>query len=315
MRAAILPDWWQPECERDPDLLADVEIRLARFLHLPLQLLKDPAATLTAPAYANARLRRVAKEGAPPPTATIHAALSVVRAALRNLRAPLPPPVALPADPLRWHRELARGGGALLEAGLADLWRRGIPVIQIATLPSPRFQGLACILDGRPFVLIGHDIDMPARLFSHLAHEAGHIAAGDCAEDAPVIDEDDEVQDRSQIERAADRYAVIAALGEQLPEPPGSTIMEDFQRLARTGATQAKARHLDAGSLLWHWAVKTREFSMGTLSIKAIYKHLGGARAIRAKFDEYVDIDSASDSDRALLRCVKGDPDTNASPR
>ncbi len=117
------------------------------------------------------------------------------------------------------------------------------------------------------------------------------------------------------MERAADRYAVVAALGSEPPAPPAEGVLDDYLRLANAGATQAKKRGVDAGSLLWYWAGRTRAFTSGMLAIKAVYKHLGGARVIRAKFDQYVDLDSASDSDRALLRCVKGDPESDEAAR
>lgn len=313
--AALLPDWWSPQCEKDPALVQDLEIRLARFLRVSMHDVRDPTAALTPPSYDNARLRRVAREGAARPTASIHAALSIARAVLRSLREPLPSLEKLPTEPREWHAQLVASGGARLETALDDLWRRGIPVIQVSTLPSPRFQGLACILEGRPVVVLAHEIDVPARLFSHLAHEAGHIAAGDCEEDAPVIDEDDEVNDSSKMERAADRYAAIVTLGTEPPPPPSANVMADFQRLARAAVERASDHGLDAASLAWYWASREREFAKGTLALKAIYKHLGGARVIRSRFDQHVDVDAASDSDRALLRCVKGEPDTHAAAR
>jgi hypothetical protein len=309
-----LPDWWDSECEKDPTLVADLEIRLSRFLRVPLQVIQDPTAKLKSPVYANARLRRVAKEGAPHPDPTIHAALSVAGAVLRSLRRPLPPVELPPDDAGQWHQHLSQGAGGLLEAAVSDLWLRGIPVLHVDVLPNVRFQGLACILEGRPLVVLGHDIELPARLFSHLAHEVGHIVASDCAEGAPVIDESDETPDRSQMERNADRYSVTSALGESPPEPPSGTARTDFKRLAQAASTAARSSGLDIGSLIWFWTTKTREFPTGMLALKAVYRHLGGDRIIRAKFDENVDLSAASDTDRALLRCVKGDPDRNAPP-
>lgn len=299
--AAVLPDWWDDSCERDSALVSDLEIRFSRFLRVPLQTIQDPAAKLQSPVYANAQLRRVAKEGAPHPNAAIHAALSVARSALRSLRQPLPSVELPPTDASRWHEHLAASGTGLLEAATADLWRRGIPVLHVEVLPPPRFQALACIIDARPVVVIGHDIDLPARLLSHLLHEVGHIVAGDCAEDAPVVDESDETPDRSKMERNADRYAVVAALGESPPEPPGGAARTDFRRLARAASMTARGSGLDLGSLIWFWTTKTREFVTGMLALKAAYRHLGGARVIRSKLDEHVDVSAASDTDTQAI--------------
>lgn len=310
----MLPDWWDVSCEKDAALVPDLEIRFARFFRIPLQEVQDPTAKLKSPAYANARLRRVAKEGSAHPDSTIHAALSIAAAALRSVRSPLPPVDLPPADAGLWHKHLSEGANGLLEAAVADLWRRGIPVLHVEVLPNPRFQGLACIIDGRPVVVLGHDIELPARLLSHLAHEVGHIVAGDCEENAPVVDESDETSDRTQMERNADRYAVVATLGESPPEPPSGAARTDFRRLAQAAALAARSSSIDLGSLIWFWTTKTREFPTGMLALKAVYRHLGGDRIIRAKFDEYVDLSAASDTDRALLRCVKGDPERNAAP-
>lgn len=315
IEAAVLPDWWDASCEKDAALIPDVEIRIARFLHAPLGVVHDPKQKLVAPAYANAQLRKVSKINADQLGATIHSALSVAAAVLRSTRGALPPVDPPPRNPTHWHRELARGGrGVTLGTATADLWRRGIPVLHLEVLPSPRFQGLACLINGRPVVVIGHDTDVPSRLLSHLAHEAGHIVHGDCAEDAPVVDENDETLDRSQMERDADRYAVESALGESPPDAPGGAIRTDFKRLAQHASLVGRERGLEVGSLIWSWTIKTKEFGVGVQALKATYKHLGGARAIRAQFDQHVDLSAASESDRALLRCVKGDPDRNASP-
>ena len=58
-RVAVLPDWWAPACDDDASLLPEVEIRVARFIGAPLDLVRDPAASLTTPTYERAHLRRV----------------------------------------------------------------------------------------------------------------------------------------------------------------------------------------------------------------------------------------------------------------
>lgn len=135
---------------------------------------------------------------------------------------------------------------------------------------------------------------------------------GDCQEDAPVVDENDEAPDRSLMEREADRYALVVALGESPPEAPGAAHWTGFKQLATQASVVGRASGLDAGALIWAWSVKTRRFAIGIQALKAAYKYLGGARTLRGQFDKYVDLAAASESDRALLRCVKGDPERNA---
>lgn len=311
VREAVLPDWWDDSCLGKPSLLPDVEIRVARFLHVPLDVVRDPSQRLEPPSYPNARLRKVKNIDADRVGPAIHAGLSLASAALRSLRQSLPSIALPPTDSSEWRRLLLQAKKIVdLETIATDLWRRGIPVLHVDVSPSPRFQGLACIVDGRPVVLVGHDIDTPARLLSHIAHEAAHIVRGDCEEGAPVVDEDDLVSDRDEMERAADHFALVVALSpDKLPSPPEG----DFKAVAAAASKLARERAIDSGSIVWSWAPRLDDYATAQLALKALYKHAGGARTLRQLFEKHVDVEGASDSDRALLRCVKGDLERNAA--
>src|SRR3954447_18408510 len=82
---ALLPDWWEPSCADDPSLMPDLEIRVARFLGAPLDLVRDPDAKLSAPRYAGAQLRRVRDLARDRLASAIHAALQIAGAVVRNM--------------------------------------------------------------------------------------------------------------------------------------------------------------------------------------------------------------------------------------
>ena len=42
---AILPDWWDQSCLNQPELLPEIEIRVGRFLAVPLSTVSDPGIT------------------------------------------------------------------------------------------------------------------------------------------------------------------------------------------------------------------------------------------------------------------------------
>ena len=48
---AILPDWWDQSCLDEPNLLPEIEIRVSRFLAVPMSIVTDPEAALAAPGY------------------------------------------------------------------------------------------------------------------------------------------------------------------------------------------------------------------------------------------------------------------------
>ena len=75
VRPALLPDWWDETCDRDPDLLSDFEIRVARFMAMPISSVRDPNTTLVPPSYSGAQLRRVRNTDEDRLTPAIHSAI------------------------------------------------------------------------------------------------------------------------------------------------------------------------------------------------------------------------------------------------
>lgn len=309
VQLAILPNWWDEDCAADAALLPEIELRVARFLDQPISVVRDPREQLSAPGFAGAQLRRVRDVDRDRLAPAIHATLQVAGAVVRNLRDAPSSTASLPASGVEWRRALGETNGALsLDDLLGDLWRRGIPVVPLDVLPAPSFQGLAAIVEGRPVVLLGHKHDEPGRVAFFVAHEAGHIAAGDCAPDQPVIDEDDLIVDEAAMEKAADRYATHVLVGQDaIPE------LDDggFKALATQAAQLETEIGADASTLLFAWAAKTGDYATATLAVKALYRSSGARRTLREHFDRHVDLESATETDRALLRCVHGDAESD----
>jgi len=306
IRSAILPEWWDDDCAHDQALVPDIEIRVARFLGVPLSVVKDPRAPLAPPTYVGAQLRRVRAVNSDRLTPAIHSALQIGAAVIRSMRAPVPSPVTPPAEASLWREQLqAEGRSVTLDDLLGDLWKRGVPVVPIDVLPIPSFQGMACIIEGRPVVLLGHRHDEPARVAYFVAHEVGHIAAGDCSPDRPVVDEEDQILDDDDLELRADGYATRMLIGaDTFPQVDGTT----FKKLASCAVEVERARGSDAATVIFAWAARTGDYPMATMAVKALYRATGARRQLRAHFDRHIDTDGASESDRALLRCVYGEP-------
>lgn len=306
---AILPDWWDDNCSENPSVLQDIEIRLARFLSVSLEVVKNPNAVLAPPAYPEAQLRRVRDVDRDRLRPAIHAAMRIAGAAVRNLRDRENKPLVLPGDALVW-RDLLMGSGSKvsLDDITSDLWKRGIPVVPLDVLPSPSFQGMSCIAESRPVILLGHKYDEPGRAAFLIVHEVGHVVAGDCAPGRPVVDEEEEITDEADIERRADPYATRGLIGaDTVPEING----ESFKELARNTSEIEDKTGADASTVIFAWARRTGDYATATMAVRALYRHLGARRQLRKLFDRYVDLSSAAETDRALLRCVHGDPEHN----
>lgn len=312
VRPAILPDWWEPSCATDPALLEDIEIRVARFLGLPLATVKDVSADLKRPAYPTAQLRRVRNVDRDRLGPAIHAAMRIAAAVVRCLNSSVSVPRLPPAEGLPWRQEISRSGPAVsLDDILGDLWHRGIPVVPVDILPVPSFQGLACIVENRPVIVVGHKHDEPGRAAFLLAHEAGHIGAGDCAPDQPVVDEEDEISDESEMERRADQFAMQVLVG--AARPP-SLEAQTFKQLANAAAELESSTGADASVLIFAWAAQTRDYPKASMAVKALYRARGARKKLRHAFEQHVDLDAASESDRALLRCVHGQAERDEAP-
>ena len=303
-----MPDWWDDDCREEPRLLPDIEIRVARFLGQSLAEIKDPSMRLAAPAYPGAQLRRVRDVDRDKLGPAIHSAMRIAAAVVRSLRDTVPNATIPPADGQAWRNSIQHTGPSItLKEVVRDLWTRGIPVIPLDVLPSPSFQGLAAIVEGRPVVLLGHKHDEPGRLAFVVSHEAGHVAAGDCTPDQPVVDETEEISDNSQMELKADQYANRVLIGsDNIPSIDGSS----FKDLARRAAELERQTGANASTVIFAWARRTGNpdsYQKATLATRALYRSAGARRQLRQLFDEYVDVTTATETDRALLRCVFGE--------
>ena len=304
IRQAILPDWWDEAGEQDSGLLLDIEIRVARFLDLPLSIVRNADAPLKPPHYSGAMLRRVRDVKGDRLSSAIHAAIQIAGAVSRCMEDTSHDAVEVPASSLSWRAEIERGAEHVtLEDILRDLWRRGIPVIPLEVLPTPSFQGLACIVGDRPTILIGHKHDQPGRIAFIVSHEVSHIASGDCTPGHPVIDEEGLILDDSDIERTADKYASQVLVGEDIiPSVNG----RDFLELAQNAATLESECGADAGAIIYAWASRTGDYPSASKAVKALYRHLGARRLLSDYFDSNVNVANASETDRSLLSCVYG---------
>ena len=305
IRSAVLPDWWDDACADDPGVLSDIEIRVARFLRRSIADVRDPSAELAAPTYDRAQLRHVRDIDRDRLGPAIHSALQIAGAVVRSLRSTNHPPAVVPPDALTWRQQVSQGGQRVrLDDLLGDLWGRGIPVVPIDVLPAPTFQGLACIVESRPVILLGHKIDQPGRVAYVIAHEAGHVVAGDCAPDQPVVDEEEEIADDSDIERNADLFATRFLVGrDAVPEIEAG----DFRELARRAVALEREIGAEASTIIFAWARRKGEYATASMAVKALYRNSGARNRLRDHLDRHVDVDAATETDRSLLRCVYGD--------
>lgn len=283
---------------------------VARYLGAPLDVVRDPGAPLVIPSYGAARLRTTNREVSKDRTAAIHAANRLAAATVRSLRETVPPAVMPPADPLVWRRELNPGGPPSLLQMVSNLWQRGIPVIHAKTLPTPAFQGMAAIVDGRPVVVIGHKHDEPDRVAFWIAHEVGHLARGDCANGEMVFDDaigetnGDGTGDASTSaqETAADLYATRVLTGaDTVPELDDDA---PAPKLALYAKMLAQKTQSSPATIILAWGRTSGQHARAAAALKLLGAATGAARTLHDAFGRHVDVEGASQTDAASLRRV-----------
>jgi len=309
VRPVILPDWWEDSLASDPSLLPDIEVRVARFLGLSLAEVRDPTRTLAISKSPGTVLRKAASMNEERLWPAIHAASRVAEAVVRNMHSR--PFRELPAKAEDWRRALIKDKTPVtLELMLDDLWARGVPVIPMDHLPVPAFQGMAKVIGGRPVIVIGQKYDAPGRVGFFVAHEAGHIANGDCRDTTTIVDEDDETPDSSAIEKRADLYASRLLIGDAAADGINGT---EFDKLAERAYAVEQKTGAEAGALLFHWAREHNDFKTASMAVAALYRHIGARRTMSNFLIRNVNFEDAPETDRALLGLALGEPGSAAS--
>lgn len=315
VRQAILPEWWDDDCANDPRVIRDIEIRVARFLGISIESVSNPRIPLAPRQYPLARLRRVRDLDRDRLGPAIHAAIQVASAVARNLAPHIPDPIAngnLPGTGGSWRSQLPHPSQSPGFAEIvADLWSRGVPVVPAPELPAPAPQAIACIVEGRPVIVLGHRHDAPGRVAFIVAHEAGHVANGDCAPEQPVVDEEDEAADDSEMERKADQYALGVLTGDRPIPQLDLSPSTGFRDLATGAIETERSTGVDATTVIYSWARESGDYVRASQAVQALYRHQGARLEMQNQFWQNIAVSSLPETDRELLRCIDGGLDVH----
>ena len=312
VRSALLPEWWDKACDEDVSLLPEVEIRVARFLGIPLSHVQDSSISLAPRHPLSAKLRRVGDVDSERLRPAIHTAIKIAESTVRCLGEFVPRPEIPPPSGLEWRGDVGSQDDSItLDTILGDLWGRGIPVIPLDIVPAPSFQAIACIAEDRPVILIGQKNDEPGRIAFWVAHEVGHIARGDCDTEHLILDGQEGILDESDIEKNADKYSRQVLVGDNLIPEMGNG---DFREIAKESARLSSCTGIGAGMIISAWASRTGDYSKAQMALKALYLATGARKTLSRHFAENIDLEGAPETDRDILRCVLGVTESYEAP-
>lgn len=333
VRRVVLPEWWDDIHEHNPHLLPVVLTSVARFLGQPLAEVSEGYSPLKACGYEQAKMFREQtfdeSEGVAP---AIHTAVQIATVVIRYAGLARTDTIRLPQSSLQWHEYLRTNGASItLGAMLSDLWKRGIPVVQVDALPGtkmaldgmpiPVFQSLACIIQDRPVILLCSQIDEPAHAASLIAYEMGNIIAGHCT--FQQVDTPQPPSERERKRRWAEKFAIETLLGksaEAILNQFTLKILAENQKdfspskkrtpfhllVAHAAQMFERERGIAADHLIYAWAASSYQYDRASMAAQALQKATGARRLLLQNFVDNINIFDASETDRSLFRCVYG---------
>lgn len=283
LRRAVLPDWWDDSLAQNPASWAQIQLRIAQRLSLPLCDLVDVSKALSLPDVSSIRLKR-AKAGTAREdlAAGMVAARNAVRLVVPNLQHLSPLPANLTAAALRkWvlERNSTVDLGGLLEA----CWAHGIAVFHFAPLPTEakKFAGMAYYEGDRPVIVLASGYDEPARLAFHLAHEVAHVIRGHVKPGGAILCEASfDGANEDEDEREADGDALELLTGRRNPQLNpiyGLTA----PKLKAEALREGKRSGIHAGTLALIYGKTAKRMPVAVNALKLMNMN-AGARAIIA---------------------------------
>jgi hypothetical protein len=310
----LLPSWWSPEIEKQPDGIAELAMHLGRRLSL------DVGALLSGQLRPNGAVTNIAFKHRAGTDASSLAASSFIAASLAHtiLAAMGSKYCGLPstADELRTAIRKA-GSGNVSFGALVDLcWLRGIPVIPLPNLPVGirKMDGAALQDDGRPAIVIAKRKSSRAWLSFIVAHEIAHIALGHLKPGSSIVDvslrdmatyatESD--QDRQEAE--ADKFA-LEILGGREADATLTTWSSRMSAVEIAASARGAGQKLgvEPGHLVLRFAFKTRHWAECITALGFLTEDLDAEEELIRKLRSHIDMDLVAEDLQDMVMQITG---------
>jgi hypothetical protein len=310
----LLPDWWDPEVEKDPSGVSELAMLLGRRLSLDVDALMNGQLS---PRGAMASVAFKHRAGLEP--YALAAASAIAASLAQTVLAALPDGYSkLPsrADDLR---EAATEGGQHLlgfDTLLTLCWDHGIPVIPLPNLPVGvrKMDGAALQIGERPVIVIAKKKSSRAWLSFILAHEIGHIALGHLKPGSTIVDislqegatyATDDQNDKQEAE--ANAFALKAmggnAVESEVGKWPEHMAPVDLAVHAREAARVYK---IEPGHFILRHAFINRRWPDAVAGLRFLSEDFNPEEALLGHFAQRLDMDTVSDDMQNLVTQITG---------
>jgi len=304
----LLPDWWNDEVASTPSGYQGAALRLAKLFSLRYtSLMETGPAEFSLAGRCFKRQRHIDVKSLDQASALASLSARLTLRAFDRYFEDRP----LNAADIRAHL-LGRGLPWIDFKALVDYcWELGIPVIFVSSLPSPKMQGLALKIDGRPAIVLTSGRKHGYLVFD-LAHELGHIAHGHVSNDDWVIDEKIDAHARADdgnidIEAEANQFALELLTGN------GNTKFRSKSRLngeqlAAHSLEYGRTNNIDPMHIALNYAFIQNVMGVGNGAVTELARLLGiketDQDTCQSAFLHYVDIESLDDEEGTLRHLI-----------
>lgn len=304
----LLPDWWCDEVASTPSGYQAAALRFAKLFSIRYSsLINEGPAEFSLAGRCFKRQCHIDEKSLDQASALASlSARLTLRAFDRNFDSG-----RLNAADIRSHL-LDRGLPWIDFKALVDYcWELGIPVIFASSLPSPKMQGLALKINGRPAIVLTSGRKHGYLVFD-LAHELGHIAYGHVSDDDWIIDKKIDAHARSDgshidIEAEANQFALELLTGNGNTKFKSNTRLNGKQ-LAQHALEYGRANMIDPMHIVLNYAFIQGVMPIGNNAITELVRLLGiketDQDTCQAAFLRYVDIESLDDEESALRQLI-----------
>lgn len=311
---ALLPNWWSPDIEKQPDGLAELCILISRRLSLDLNALMGGDIVRKSSAVSLAY-----KHSAGVTPQSLQGATSIALSLAAAVAAAMPGTDIHPPKSASSFAKNARqlGNGIVsLESLIKSCWASGIPVVPMPNLPVGlrKMDGAVIKVGERPVILISKKKSSRAWLAFIVAHEIGHIGCGHLENNGSIIDVSLQEQttleselNGDQQEREADQFALNLLGGKAVED-----LVSSWPTWASPVDLAVKAREahrtlgVETGHLILRYAFITKRWPESMMALRFLSEDTDAEMIMRKLLQENLDFGAISDDLSDLVGKITG---------
>lgn len=310
----LLPEWWDPQIEKNPSGVSELAMLLGRRLSLDVTALMNGQLS---PKGATASVVFKHRAGMVP--SALAASSAIASSLAQAVLAALPTQyIKLPhnASDLRKVATNDNHHHFGFDTLLKLCWDHGIPVIPLPNLPVGirKMDGAALQIGERPAIVIAKKKSSRAWLSFILAHEIGHIALGHLKPGSTIVDislqegatyATDDQSDKQ--EAAADAFALAAMGGEAVESEVGKWAKQMAPvELAVKARAAANVYRIEPGHFILRHAFTNRRWPDAVTALRFLSEDFNPQEALLREFDQRLDMNAVSSDMQNLVTQITG---------